>query len=386
MTRQTVSIKLNRSSARYDIQIGVGLLGSAGEWARGCTGGRPGRIALISNPTVFDIYGEAVERSFAAAGFDVKVYLIGDGERFKNFRTLQRVLNFLEESQLTRTDAVAALGGGVVGDLAGFAASIYLRGIAFLQIPTTLLSMIDSSVGGKTGINTTHGKNLIGSFYQPNGVLIDVDALRTLPKRELTAGFCEAVKQGAIDGTSLFRKTDKFLERYSPNRPGDHFDDWQFSEKLSDLLAAQVAFKAKIVQGDERESPGSTGAASRKILNFGHTLAHSLEKVTDYRYLKHGEAVGYGIIFAAELSKKLELLSQNEVKLLKDVVQRAGVLPTLRGIDSARVIETFKYDKKLINDSLHWVLLKGIGKPVIVPNNDIPRSVLRAAIDEILDK
>jgi 3-dehydroquinate synthase len=184
----------------------------------------------------------------------------------------------------------------------------------------------------------------------------------------------------------LFEKTERFLGQYPPALFERHFQDAEFAARLSGLLAAQVAFKAKIVQGDEKESPDNMGAGSRKILNFGHTLAHSLEKVTEYRYLKHGEAVGYGIRFAAELSKKLELLGRNEVELLNDVVQRAGVLPSLRGIDSARVIETFKFDKKLVNDSLHWILLTGIGKPVIVPNKDIPQSVLRAAIEEILEK
>lgn len=385
MTHQRISIKLSRSNARYDIQIGHGLLRSAGEWAKKCIG-HPGRIAIISNPKVITLYGDTLAKSLALAGFDVKTHLIGDGERYKNFRTLQRTLDFLGENKLTRSDAVVALGGGVVGDLAGFAASTYLRGIAFLQIPTTLLSMIDSSVGGKTGINTRFGKNLIGSFYQPSGVLMDVEALRTLPKRELAAGFCEAIKQGAIAGKALLKKTDELLDRYPPEEFNQHFADREFAGRLSELLAGQVAFKAKIVQGDERESPDNTGSTSRKILNFGHTLAHSLEKVTSYRYLKHGEAVGYGIMFAAELSKKLELLDQNDVKLLNGVMHRVGVLPTLRGIDPARVVETFKYDKKLVNDSLQWILLKGIGNPVIVPNKDIPQSVLRTTIEEILEK
>ena len=385
MTHKTVPIKLGRSASQYDIQIGAGLIRSAGEWVKVCIGDRPVRIAVISNPTVFDLYGEAVEKSLTNAGFEVKVHLIGDGERFKNFRTLQRTLDFLGENQLTRTDAVIALGGGVVGDLAGFAASIYLRGIAFLQIPTTLLAMIDSSVGGKTGINTSFGKNLIGSFYQPSGVLMDVETLTTLPKRELTAGFCEAVKQGAIAGKALFNETAAVLEQYPTGKFKQHFEDSRFTEELTRLLAVQVAFKGKIVQSDEKESPENTSAMSRKVFNFDHTLAHAVEKITNYRHLKHGEAVGYGILFATSLSKKLELLGQNEVNLLYDVVHRAGVLPALRGIDPLRVVESFKYDKKLVNDSLHWILLKGIGKPVIVPNKDIPPPVLLTTIEEILD-
>lgn len=364
-----ISVKINRTSSRYDINIGSDLYSSVGEWAAKALGQSDRKIVIVSNKKVFGLYGDAVVKSLAGAGFKASVCLIGDGERFKSFKTLQSTLKFFGENKLNRTDAVFALGGGVVGDLAGFAASVYLRGIEFLQAPTTLLSMIDSSVGGKTGINTDFGKNLVGSFYQPSGVLIDVNVLRTLPKREMTAGFCEAIKQGAISGRKLFDQTATFLQK---------------REDLADLIVAQIAFKAKIVIGDERESSAKTDAKSRKILNFGHTFAHALERVTDYRYLKHGEAVGYGIIFAAELSKKLELLTNNEVQLLNDVVRRAGKLPPIDKIDPSKVLDTFKYDKKLIGNSLQWILLNGIGKPVIVSQDKIPSSVVKATIRKLI--
>jgi len=302
------------------------------------------------------------------------VHLIADGEHAKSFRSLEKTLKFFGENTLSRTDSVLALGGGVVGDLAGFAASIYLRGIPYLQVPTTLLSMIDSSVGGKTAINTAFGKNLVGSFYQPKGVMIDPEVLTTLPSRERTAGFCEAVKQGAISGSKLLNATSAVLTQ----KP--EYD----SQAFSDLLAAQIRFKSSIVAADERESPDKQDAKSRKILNFGHTFAHALEKVTDFRYLRHGEAVGWGIIFAAELSKKLELLSSDEVELLNGVVHRAGVLPPIGHIDPSGIFEAFKYDKKNIANSLHWILLKGIGKPVIVPQSKIPSSVIRSTIREVV--
>ena len=185
MISKTVLINLERNSSSYKIQIGHDLLTNCGDWARDCLGGKTGRIALVSNPKVFALYGAKVRQSFARSGFEVAICLIKDGEKYKNFRTLQETLRSFSENRLTRTDTVVALGGGVVGDLAGFAASVYMRGIAFLQIPTTLLAMIDSSVGGKTAVNSEFGKNLIGSFYQPNGVLIDIETLATLPKREL---------------------------------------------------------------------------------------------------------------------------------------------------------------------------------------------------------
>ena len=380
---KTVSIKFQYPPVGYGIEIGRDLLPGAGEWARRSLGGKIGKAALVSNAKVFGIYGEAVKRSLKESGYDVFVCLIGDGEKYKSFRTLQKTLDNFSENRLSRTDVVIALGGGVVGDLAGFAASVYLRGVSFLQMPTTLLSMIDSSVGGKTGVNSSYGKNLIGAFYQPKGVLVDVRTLQTLPKRELTAGFCEAIKQGAIADTKLFDQTAAFLETYEPKNFVRSFDSDNFVSGLASLLSAQIAFKAEIVAGDERESPDNMSARSRKILNFGHTFAHALEKVTNYRYLKHGEAVGYGIRFAVELSKKLGLLAQNEVNLLNDVVHRAGTLPPISNLDPRIIFETFKYDKKLVNNSLHWILLEDIGKPVIFPNSDIPHSALMSAFKDV---
>jgi 3-dehydroquinate synthase len=380
---KTVSIDFQYPRSGYAIQIGRDLLLASGEWAKRCIGGSAGKAVLVTNAKVFGLYGEAVKSSLKKAGFDVFVCLIGDGEQFKSFKTLQKTLGIFSENRLSRTDVVIALGGGVVGDLAGFAASIYLRGVAFLQMPTTLLSMIDSSVGGKTGVNSSYGKNLIGAFYQPKGVLVDVQTLKTLPKRELTAGFCEAIKQGAIANQKLFDQTAKFVGSFRPNSFVSLFDDDNLVSSLISLLREQIAFKAKIVANDERESPDKIDASSRKILNFGHTFAHALEKVTNYRYLKHGEAVGHGICFAAELSKKLGLLAPNKVSLLNDVVHRAGVLPPISSIDPRIIFETFKFDKKLVNNSLQWILLKDVGKPVIFPHADVPQSALMSTFKDI---
>lgn len=380
---KTVSIDFQYPRSGYAVQIGRDLLLASGEWAKRCIGGSAVKAVLVTNAKVFGLYGEAVKRSLKNAGFDVFVCFIGDGERFKSFRTLQKTLDNFSENRLTRTDVVIALGGGVVGDLAGFAASIYLRGISFLQMPTTLLSMIDSSVGGKTGVNSSYGKNLIGAFYQPEGVLVDVQTLTTLPKRELTAGFCEAIKQGAISSRELFDQTAKFLADYQVQDFTDTGNNDVFANHLITFLHAQIGFKAGIVANDERESPDKVDVNSRKILNFGHTFAHALEKVTNYRYLKHGEAVGYGIRFAAELSKKLGLLAPNEVNLLNDVVRRAGTLPPISDIDPRSIFDTFKFDKKLVNNSLQWILLKDVGKPVIFPHSNVPQSALMSAFKDI---
>jgi 3-dehydroquinate synthase len=368
----------------YEIKIERGGLASSGLFARARLSERTRKIALVSNPKVFRLYGAPVEKSLKKAGFEVPVWLMKDGEKHKNFRSLEEALKFFSSQNLKRTDAVAALGGGVVGDLAGFAAAVYLRGIDVLQIPTTLLAMIDSSVGGKTAVNTEFGKNLVGAFHQPKGVLIDIETLATLERRELTAGFCEAVKQAAVSGRRLFDETGGFLKKYSPNRFAGHFAKDEFTADLESLISGQIAFKAEIVGQDSAEDVERTDARSRKILNFGHTLAHALEKASGYRYFKHGEAVGYGIIFAAELSKKLEILDKNELNLLNDVVSCVGRLPDLRNIRPELLIDNFSFDKKAIGDSLQWVLLEAIGRPVIIENKDIPKSAIRSTLEKIL--
>ena len=247
---------------------------------------------------------------------------------------------------------------------------------------STLSEALDYAARGKTGVNSNFGKNLIGSFYQPQGVLVDMDTLRTLPEREITAGVCEAIKQGAVAGRKLFDATAKFLEKLQGSGLKQRLDDPQFAAELAAILAAQVSFKARIVAGDEREAVGETSVRSRKVLNFGHTFGHALEKVTNYRYLRHGEAVGHGIRFASALSKNLGLLDPDEVKLLNDVVHRAGKLPPIAHIDPREIFATFKYDKKMINDSLHWILLEKVGKPVIFPHAKIPPAALAASFKE----
>ena len=368
----------------YKIEISHDLLKSSGRFSREFFSDKTKKLALVSNPKIFRLYGETVKKALENSGFEVLVWLMKDGEKHKNFRSLEFLLEFLSRNKLSRTDAVVALGGGVVGDLTGFASAIYLRGIDFLLIPTTLLSMIDSSVGGKTGVNTAFGKNLIGAFHQPKGVLIDVETLKTLARRELTAGFCEAIKQGVIADYKLFTQTADFLKNYPPNKFKKYFSDENFISALKSLISEQVAFKAEIVSQDAKESVERTDVKSRKILNFGHTLAHALEKVTDYKYFKHGEAVGYGILFAAELAKELDIFDRNELKLLNDVVHCAGMLPALHNLEAEEIIKAFAFDKKQIGDSLQWILPEAIGKPTIISNRDIPSSKIEKSLNKIL--
>lgn len=368
----SLSIRINTSGneSSYDAAFGKGL-DACGHWARKCLGKSSSKICLVSDANVSKLYAGTVESALQAQGFSVSQHIVRPGERAKSISSLTKTLDALGTAELTRSDAVVALGGGVVGDLAGFAASIYQRGIRFLQVPTSLLAMVDSSVGGKTGVNSKFGKNTIGAFHQPSGVLIVPAVLSTLPRREMTAGLCEMVKHAAISGTELMDKTELYLETH---------DDLL----LEELIADNIAFKAKIVRGDEREAPERRDGRSRMVLNFGHTLAHALEKVTNYRYFRHGEAVGYGILYAAELSKSLDLLSNAEVNLLYGVVHRVGILPTLANIDADEVIRTFVLDKKNVAGGLRLVLLNGIGDPCIVDGKDISRRTQRSAFEHLL--
>lgn len=367
-------VRVQSRSHSYEVAIGRGALAQLGDVARRVLTPHTQRVALISNRKVFDIYGDRAIESLRSAGLSVAHWLMNDGERFKNLTTLRRALSFLSDSGLERSDAVVALGGGVVGDLAGFAAASYLRGLAFLQVPTTLLAQVDASVGGKTAVNTEAGKNLIGAFHHPHAVVIDTHTLRTLPARELTAGWCESVKQGAVSPDNLFDETYEVLRSRAEG------ETEKGEKSLERLIAAQVAFKASIVSNDEREDISRTDSASRRILNFGHTTGHALEAVTGYRRFRHGEAVGYGMLVGAEISKRLGLLDHSELKLLSDAVRLCGRLPRADDLDEDAIINSLARDKKSVGGHLKWVLLERIGRARIVDGKEISQKVLRASL------
>ncbi len=369
LTVRRVSVHLDGRAA-YDIEISDYALDRLGETTRAALSAHAARVALISNRRVFDLYGERAVESLRRAGLSVAHWLMSDGERFKSWTTVGRALKFLSDERLERTDAVAALGGGVVGDLAGFAAAIYLRGIALIQIPTTLLAQIDSSVGGKTAVNTREGKNLVGAFHQPRAVVVDTRTLLTLPRRELTAGWCEAVKQGAAGDRALFDQTFRFLSDDAGRK--DH--------SLAELIAAQCAFKAKIVAGDEREDALRTDALSRRILNFGHTVGHALEVVTGYKRFRHGEAVGYGMIAAGEISRRLGLLDASELEYLREAVRLAGRLPRADDVDEESIRRALVKDKKAVGGQIRWVLLERLGHARIVGGEQVPARVVGDSI------
>jgi 3-dehydroquinate synthase len=371
---QRVRVRINQRREEYEIRIESGALKSLGSLARRALSPHARRIIIISNPNVFALYGKSAVESLCAEGFRVAHWLMNDGERYKTAATLEGALRFLSDTGLERTDAVVALGGGVVGDLAGFAAALYLRGIDFLQVPTTLLAQVDASVGGKVAVNTGAGKNLVGAFHHPRAVLIDPDTLQTLPPRELTAGWCESIKQGAVGSRRLFDKTYNFLR----GQAGDKTRAGASSLEL--LIAAQVAFKAQIVKGDEREEAGRDDHRSRRILNFGHTTAHALEAATRFRRFRHGEAVGYGMLVAGEISKRLGLLAPSELELLREAVRACGKLPRADRLSEDEIMSRLAHDKKMIGGHIKWVLLERVGRARIVDGREIGQSLVRASL------
>ena len=372
-----LEISLKQEARRSEINISGGIRRRLGELIPLKA---PRRVAIISNQRVFDLYGREVVRSLKAAGFKPLEWLMPEGERYKSFRSLEKAVTFLSENRLERDDLVMALGGGVVGDLAGFSAAIYLRGLSLAQVPTTLLSQIDSSVGGKTGINLPTGKNLVGAFHQPSSVFIDTETLVSLPSRELVSGFCEMVKQALISDQSLFETTVNVLQKRAGKR------DLLLSPEFEDLIAAHCGFKASIVANDERESTSRSDTKSRRVLNFGHTTAHALETITNYRAFRHGEAVGYGMLVAGELSRNLGLIDAGELKSLREAVSLCGPLPRADNLDINQIIRALKHDKKSVGGQINWVLLEGIGRPRIVEGRLISAKSLRLALRAGLEK
>ena len=378
-----LELALNQETRRSEINVGRGIRLNLAALVSPSLPKKPRRIGIISNDRVFQLYGHAVVRTLKRDGFKVFTWLMPEGERHKSFRSLENAVKFLNDNNFERDDLVVALGGGVVGDLAGFAAAIYLRGLPLAQMPTTLLSQIDSSVGGKTAINLPSGKNLVGAFHQPACVVIDTETLMSLPPRELVSGFCEMVKQSLIADKSLFEQTFAALGQVGRSRK------FLLTTDFEDLIAAHCGFKASIVANDERESTDRSDAKSRRILNFGHTTAHALEAVTNYRVFRHGEAVGYGMLVAGELSRNVGLLDPGELELLRQAVHLRGPLPRDVNLDLNHIIRALKHDKKSVAGQINWVLLEGVGLPKIVEGKLISakslRLLLRAGLQHARD-
>jgi 3-dehydroquinate synthase len=340
-------LTVNLGENSYDILIGSATLSSLG---RVCAErGLSGRVAVISNPRVADLYAGQVRMSLAESGNQVTQILIPDGEEHKNAATLNRVYDELIDAGLDRNSFVVALGGGVVGDLAGFAAATFMRGIPFVQAPTTLLAQVDSSVGGKTAIDHPRGKNLIGAFHQPRLVMIDVETLDTLPRREFLAGLAEVVKYGAAMDQAFFR----FLEQNS----GRILE--MDRECLAGIVLRCCELKAGVVEQDEKES------GLRAILNYGHTLGHAIETLAGYGTLVHGEAVAIGMALAARVSLARGYCSEADRSRIVALLERFGLPHTPPRIDRSLLAETLLTDKKSRSGIIRFICNRGVGDHVV---------------------
>jgi 3-dehydroquinate synthase len=341
-----VTVELGERS--YDIVIGSGNLCGIGK--RLAQFRFSPVVAVVSNPTVFMLYGDQVMSSLEDAGFSCFTVIIPDGEEYKDYNWTYHILTEFLKHGLDRHSCAVALGGGVIGDITGFAASTYMRGIHFVQIPTTLLAQVDSSVGGKTGVNHSLGKNMIGTFYQPRLVWVDVKTLSTLRSRDFTSGIAEALKYGVIRDAGLFDYMENKREAITGLDAG----------ALTHLIKCSCSIKADIVARDERE------AGLRAILNFGHNIGHAIETETRYQQFTHGEAVGLGMCLESALSESLGLLEPAETRRITGLIAAYGLPSVLpEGIDLSALMHHMKLDKKTVAGEMTFILPKGIGEALI---------------------
>ncbi len=350
MRAKTLKVELGIRS--YPVVVGQGVLEKAGELLR--RQGFDAAPLIITNPKVWRLHGKALVASLEWVFGPCRVIHIGDGERFKSHETLLRIYEAMFRARADRRSWLLAFGGGVVGDIAGFAAATFMRGIPYASVPTTLLAQVDSSVGGKVGINVPQGKNLIGAFHQPFAVLSDTDILRTLPPREFASGLYEIVKTGAICSKSLLGYLEIKLPQIVKCHPAE----------LTHVIIEACRIKAGVVSGDEREDD------LRMILNYGHTVGHALESATGFRRFKHGEAVAWGMIAALEFGLELGRMTPPEAERLASLIYRVESLPSLKGMDGGEVWKALCRDKKFRAGNIRMVLLPELGRSEIVSNID----------------
>ena len=354
------TLKVDVGHSRYLITIGAGLLGNAALVESQV----PGKdLMIVTDTTVARLYLPALRAALGDRRI-IHECIFADGEQQKTLQTVSWIFDMLVGQKLNRDAVVLAFGGGVVGDIAGFAAACYQRGVRYVQIPTTLLAQVDSSVGGKTGVNHNGGKNLIGAFHQPVAVIADTDTLNSLPDREISAGIAEVIKYGCIWDLELLGWLDNNMARLRAREP----------DALTHAIYRSCAIKAAVVAQDEREE------GVRAILNFGHTFGHAIEAATGYEVYLHGEAVGLGMMMAADLSRRLGMIDTPARNLIHALVRRAGLPIDPPRIGSARALELMQMDKKVLGGRLRLVLLERLGNATVVGKYD--KTALEATLQE----
>lgn len=351
-------------SAKYDVFIGSGLISSLAPLIERAAGKLPQRVFVLTSPDIWALWGDAFAASFPEPPITL---FLPAGEKHKTIRSAERILREMAKAGGDRGSLLIAFGGGIVGDVGGFVAAIFMRGIRYVQVPTTFLAQVDSSVGGKTGVNLPEGKNLVGSFHHPVAVFADIDVLGTLPDRELRAGLMESVKAGIIRDRSLVR----FME--------EHADDVlaRDAKALEKVIAASIRMKASVVNKDERES------GLRMILNLGHTVGHAIEQATRYKALLHGEAVGWGMIASLYVAHRRRSITGAQAARLENLIHLYGPLPPL-ALRAPKVIAATGGDKKNVNGVRRFVLPIGIGDAGVI--EDLSHSELNAAVSYMLSE
>jgi 3-dehydroquinate synthase len=354
-------IKVELGDNSYEVRVGTGLLDRTGLWLK--EKGFSGRATVITDTTVKGLYAETLRKSMTAAGFSVTILEVPPGEEQKSLETAGVLYEGLTAAYVERTTPVLALGGGVIGDLAGFVAATYMRGMPLVHVPTTLLAQVDSSIGGKTAVDHGRLKNTIGVFYQPEMVVADIETLKTLPEEELVNGMAEVIKHTAIRSSDFLDYLDNNIEKAMARD----------TSVLEEMVIESIRIKAEVVEKDERES------GLRSILNYGHTVGHAIEAVSGFR-LKHGYAVAIGMAAAARISSRMGMLKEGEVARLEEVIRKAGLPVTMPDLDIEEVMQAMKHDKKVSQDRVRFVLLKSIGHAFISDEVD-PALVKEVLVD-----
>ena len=356
------TIRVKTASEKYDVVAGSGLIGSLAPRIERVYGRLPRRVFVLTSAPVWGLWGQRLQQSFAGAPV---VLFLEPGEKHKTLSSVEGLLREMAQAGGDRGSLLIAFGGGIVGDVGGFVASIFMRGIPYVHVPTTFLAQVDSSVGGKTGVNLPEGKNLVGSFHQPLAVFADIGALATLPDRELRAGLMESVKAGIIRDRSLVR----YMEEHVDEVLGRDL------KALEKVIAASIRMKAGVVNRDERES------GLRMILNFGHTVGHALEQATSYKVLLHGEAVGWGMVAALHLARQRGTITRAQFERLENLIDLYGPLPALK-LRTAKVVAATVGDKKNVGGVKRFVLPVGIGDAGVV--EDVTPAEIEAAVKYML--
>jgi len=359
-----IACMVETATESYPVFVGWGLLDKVGEKMK--QAGLTGVANIVSDEIVFSVYGAQVAEALERDGFAVNRCVVPPGEATKSIEQAVKIYDFLIEHRVERNDVIVALGGGMVGDLAGFVAATYLRGLSWVQVPTSLVGMADASIGGKVAIDHPRGKNLIGAFYQPRLVLADIQTLTTMPQRELNSGWAEVIKHGLILDAEFFEFFEANVDSLLKLKP----------DITVKVVSRSAGIKAQVVAEDERE------AGKRIILNYGHTIAHGLEVATKYESLLHGEAVAIGMMGAAKLSHRLGLLSSDKLERQRALLQKLHLPTDCSGLNSADVLAAMELDKKVKSKAIRWVLLEDIGKVVI--RSDVPVKDVLEVLQELI--